>query len=154
MKLSSLQRLVFPIPRTSILSVITNTKSRNNYVWSLKLYRKVAFFVIRSSFLTPAYNFHRGISSSRCHITTCCQFWFPTLFGAQDQIFLSVRFLRFCRCGVPSLKKDRYIIAAFIDVTICHLYSLVQFCMSAFYMVICQDFGSFMLHIIYSLIYN
>jgi hypothetical protein len=43
---------------------------------------------------------------SQSHITNESQSWYQAPSGAQDQIFVTVRHLRFCRCGVPSLWED------------------------------------------------
>jgi hypothetical protein len=37
----------------------------------------------------------------------CSQFWCQAPSGAQDQIFVSVKQLRFCRCEAPSLTRER-----------------------------------------------
>jgi hypothetical protein len=63
---------------------------------------------------TPSHDWLTS-SQSESHITTdgqsASQSWCQAQSGAQDQIFVTVTHLRFCRCGAPSLTRGR----------VCHL---------------------------------
>jgi hypothetical protein len=66
--------------------------------------------------------------------------------------FCSVTQLRFCRSGAPSLTTDRSVNYGVNINRTCHLH--LQFCMTAFYIVSCQEPGSLWIPTIYSFTCN
>jgi hypothetical protein len=93
--------------------------------------------------------------------------WCQAVSGAEDQIFVTVRQLRVCSCGAPSLTRGRvsrlrFLLALAIAVIFtavkisrtCHPYDYLQFYMAALYAVSCQESGSFWTPNIYSFTCN
>jgi hypothetical protein len=78
------------------------------------------------------------LTQTKSHIMTeghsSSQAWCQAPSGAKDQIFITVKQLRFCRCGSSSLTRGSF--SAVIVNSTCHLY--LQFYISAFYMVSLQ----------------
>jgi hypothetical protein len=63
---------------------------------------------------------------SHSHIATidqsASQSWCQALPGLQDQIFVTVKQLRYCRCGAPSLTRGQVIYRCLKIGNTCHLY--------------------------------
>jgi hypothetical protein len=108
-------------------------------------------------------------SQSRSYVTTDGQSaslsWCQAASGAQDQFLVTVRQLRVCSCGAPSLTR-RWVsrlqlllvfasAVIFTVVKFSSAYNLyLQFYMSAFYIVSCQGSGSLWTSNIYSFTFN
>jgi hypothetical protein len=71
----------------------------------------VCLIEIYFSFVKCTYRTCNMLSQSQSHVTThaqsASQSWCQAPSAAQDQIFVTVRQFRFCRCGAPSLTRGR-----------------------------------------------